>query len=141
MRYLASVMRFVVIGIIYIILYRIVKTMYLDMRSVRNREEEVQDFALELLDCPDSIELNKGSVYPVRDVINIGRKDDNHLVLNDPFISSYHASLFVDNGRLILRDLNSTNGTLKNGKKIKGDIELSIGDELKLGRILFKVIG
>lgn len=141
MRYLASAMRFVVILIIYVILYRIVKTMYLDMRSVRNREEETQDFALELVDYPDSIELNRGSVYPVRDMINIGRKDDNHLVLNDPFISSYHASLFVEEGKLILRDLNSTNGTLRNGKKVKGDVELFIGDELRLGRIIFKVIG
>jgi hypothetical protein len=141
MRYLASVMRFVVIVIIYIILYRIIRTMYLDLKAVRNKEEEEQNFALELLDCPDTVELNRGSVYPVRDIINIGRKDDNHLVLNDPFISSYHASLFVQDGRLVLKDLNSTNGTFKNGRKVKDQVELSDGDEFKVGRILFKVIG
>lgn len=141
MRYLASVMKFVVIAIIYIILYRIVKTMYLDLRAVRNKEEENVDYAIELTDCPDSIDIIRGSVYPVRSAINIGRGEDNQVAVNDPFISNHHASIYIKDDRLFIKDMNSTNGTYKNGIKVNNEEELSDGDVIKIGRLVFKVIG
>lgn len=141
MRYLASVMKFAVIAIIYIILYRIVKTMYLDLRAVRNKEEENVDYAIELTDCPDSIDIIRGSVYPVRSAINIGRGEDNQVAVNDPFISNHHASIYIKDDRLFIKDMNSTNGTYKNGIKVNNEEELSDGDVIKIGRLVFKVIG
>ena len=142
MRYLASVMRFVVIVIMYIILYRIVKTMYLDLRYVKNKDDEEEvDYAIELMDCPESIDIIKGSVYPVHSEINIGRKEDNNVAIDDPFISNYHASLYIKDERLFIKDMNSTNATFKNGKKLRNEEELVNGDVLKIGRLVFKVIG
>lgn len=142
MSYLAKVMRFVVIVIMYIILYRILKTMYLDLRYVKDKEEEEEvDFAIELMDCPESIDIIRGSVYPVHSEISIGRKEDNIVAIDDPFISNYHASLFVKEERLFIKDMNSTNGTFKNGKMVRNEEELADGDVLKIGRLVFKVIG
>lgn len=141
MRSLASVLKYVVIIIIYVVLYRIIKTMYLDLRNVKNKEEEKVDYAIELSDCPESIDIIKGSVYPVHSVINIGRKEDNNVVIDDPFISNHHASIYVVDDRLFIRDMNSTNGTFKNGVKVTEEEELADGDELKIGRLVFKVIG
>lgn len=142
MRYLGSIMKFVVIFIIYIILYRIMKTMYLDFRSVKNKEEvEDVDFAIELTDCPESIDIIRGSVYPIHSLINIGRGEDNQVAVNDPFISNHHASIYVKDDRLFIRDMNSTNGTYKNGIKVNNEAELYNGDILKIGRLVFKVIG
>lgn len=142
MRYLASVMRFVVIAIIYIILYRIVKTMYLDLRAVKSKDEnEDVDYAIELMDCPESIDIIKGSVYPVHSTISIGRNEDNSVIIDDPYISNHHASIYVRDEKLYIRDMNSTNGTFKNGKKVRNEEELADGDVLRMGRLVFKVMG
>ena len=39
----------------------------------------------------------------------IGR--EGHIYLTDPTISKYHAEISINNGKIFLRDLNSTNGT------------------------------
>lgn len=62
-----------------------------------------------------------------RPVINIGRRLDNHLVLDDPHVSRQHAQLRAHRGRYILRDLSSTAGTTVNGHLVKQQ-ELHPGD-------------
>lgn len=141
MRSIASILKFGVIVIIYVILYRIVKTMYLDLRAVKNRSGEKVDYAIELTDCPESIDIIKGSVYPIHTVINIGRKEDNNVAIDDPFISNHHASVYIKDNRLFIKDMNSTNGTYKNGIKVSDEEEITDGDVIKIGRLVFKVIG
>ena len=65
-------------------------------------------------------------------VVNIGRREDNHLVLSDPRVSRLHAQLRVVNGRFVIFDLDSTTGTLVNGRPVKQQ-ELSPGDVILLG--------
>lgn len=51
--------------------------------------------------------------------ITIGRNPANDIIINNPNVSSNHAVIVVDDsGDFILRDLNSTNGTFLNGKRI-----------------------
>ncbi len=52
-------------------------------------------------------------------VINIGRRLDNQLILDDPRVSRTHAQLRVREGRYVLFDLGSTAGTRVNGRSIK----------------------
>ena len=50
----------------------------------------------------------------------IGRNRDNDIVINVAEISSHHATLtLMDDNSYLLEDLNSTNGSFVNGKKIK----------------------
>jgi pSer/pThr/pTyr-binding forkhead associated (FHA) protein len=52
--------------------------------------------------------------------ITIGRNPANDIIINNLNVSSNHALIIIeDSGEIILRDLNSTNGTFVNGKKIK----------------------
>ncbi len=69
-----------------------------------------------------------------RPVINIGRRLDNHLVLDDPHVSRQHAQLRARRGKYILRDLNSTAGTTINGRFIKQE-ELHPGDVVGVASI------
>jgi hypothetical protein len=50
-------------------------------------------------------------------VTNIGRRLDNHLVVDDPRVSRYHAQIRYVRGRFIIFDLNSTGGTYVNGQR------------------------
>ena len=51
--------------------------------------------------------------------IKIGRSSSNDYTLTSPAVSQQHAILTIyDDGRASIKDLNSTNGTFVNGKKI-----------------------
>ncbi|MFQ5923355.1 MAG: FhaA domain-containing protein [Anaerolineales bacterium] len=82
--------------------------------------------------------------YPLdRPLVNIGRRLDNHLVLEDPHISRRHAQLRVRGSRFVIYDLNSTAGMRINGKQVQewvlqpGDVvtlatvQLIYGEDLK----------
>lgn len=143
MEYLTFIIKFIIIGLIYLILIRIIRIIYIDLKGVDVREidESLQRFALEVIDSPDSLSLSIGSVYPLRDETKVGRNKSNDIVINDPFVSSRHVKLFIKDERLFAEDLKSLNGTLLNDTKLSKVQELSNNDELKIGRVLFKVIG
>jgi pSer/pThr/pTyr-binding forkhead associated (FHA) protein len=64
-------------------------------------------------------------------VINIGRRPDNHLVINDPRVSRTHAQIRAIKGCYVLFDLNSTGGTFINSVPVNQHI-LSTGDVISL---------
>ncbi|OGD10554.1 MAG: hypothetical protein A2Y86_02245 [Candidatus Aminicenantes bacterium RBG_13_62_12] len=66
--------------------------------------------------------------------ITFGRGDDNTLPLPDPFCSSHHAALTIDEGRYRIRDLGSKNGVYVNGKRTQGEVEIRSGDEILIGQ-------
>ena len=69
-----------------------------------------------------------------RPLINIGRRLDNHLVLEDPHISRRHAQLRARGYRYVLYDLSSTAGTRVNGKQVQEWV-LRPGDVVTLGTV------
>ncbi len=76
--------------------------------------------------------INGSQVFSLeRPLVHIGRRPDNDLVLDDPRISRLHAQLRANRGRFMLFDLNSTGGTLVNGKRITATI-LYPGDVITL---------
>jgi hypothetical protein len=64
-------------------------------------------------------------------VINIGRKSDSHLAVDDPRVSRAHAQLRAIRGSYVLFDLNSTGGTFVNGERITR-VALKPGDVISL---------
>lgn len=62
----------------------------------------------------------------------IGRSSQCDIVVTDPTVSRRHARLILRDGKWILQDLASTNGSHLNGRRV-GRCELRPGDELYLG--------
>jgi len=63
--------------------------------------------------------VNGSQVFTLeKTVINIGRKSDNELIIDDPRISRQHAQLRATRGRYIIFDLDSTGGTFVNGRRV-----------------------
>ncbi|UCD84220.1 MAG: FHA domain-containing protein [Deltaproteobacteria bacterium] len=75
----------------------------------------------------------EGETYPLNNAeFTIGRGGKNHLIITDPLVSLSHA-LIVPQGELfLLKDRESKNGTLVNGKPIKENT-LKMGDIIKIG--------
>lgn len=75
-----------------------------------------------------------------QELTNLGRKLDNHVVINDPRVSRNHAQIRLIDNQFVLLDLNSTGGTLVNGSKVtksvlySGDIISLAGMEIKFVR-------
>jgi pSer/pThr/pTyr-binding forkhead associated (FHA) protein len=67
--------------------------------------------------------------------ITIGREEDNTIQLNDERVSRFHVKIQEDGGRIILTDLDSTNGTRINGHPVQMRV-LQFGDQLSIGRSL-----
>jgi pSer/pThr/pTyr-binding forkhead associated (FHA) protein len=51
-----------------------------------------------------------GPTYPFGDLLDIGRVDGNVVVAEDPYLSPRHVRIVWTGGKLVLRDLGSTNG-------------------------------
>jgi pSer/pThr/pTyr-binding forkhead associated (FHA) protein len=67
-------------------------------------------------------------------VVNIGRRDDNHLIIEDGRVSRVHAQIRSINGRYIIFDLGSTSGTYVNDQRVNQCI-LYPGDVISLAGV------
>lgn len=65
--------------------------------------------------------------------VTIGREEGNSIQLNDERVSRYHVKIQEDHEKLVLTDLESTNGTKVNGEDIQLRI-LRFGDMITVGR-------
>jgi len=71
--------------------------------------------------------------YPILTTdVRIGRRPFNEVVLDDLTVSGAHAVIVSDDGRRLLRDLDSRNGTVLNGTPIRS-ARLEHGDLIEIG--------
>jgi len=83
-----------------------------------------------------------GMTYELRaDETLIGRNPTTDITLLDDGISREHALILVDEaeGRHVIEDLQSTNGTKVNGKRVRSAI-LAEGDQIQIGQTLFRFV-
>lgn len=84
---------------------------------------------LQVLDGAD-----RGAVFERLDTpLTIGREEGNTIQLNDERISRFHVKIQEDQGKVVLTDLESTNGTRVNGLDTQLRI-LQVGDLIAVGR-------
>lgn len=67
--------------------------------------------------------------------LSIGRLGDNDVQLDEASVSSRHAEIVAQDGAVLLRDLDSTNGTFLNGEQVTGEHPLNEGDEIYFGGV------
>jgi pSer/pThr/pTyr-binding forkhead associated (FHA) protein len=83
---------------------------------------------------------NQGKVLEIKlSQFVVGRDPQCHLRPASQMISKRHCALLQREGKVFLRDFDSTNGTYVNNEQIKGEIELHHGDHLKMGPLMFEV--
>ena len=77
-----------------------------------------------------------GRAYELKvDKTTIGRVDDNSFPIPEGSISSHHCEILLRGTEIVVKDLNSTNGTFINGQQITGEGVLKPGQILRLGQI------
>jgi pSer/pThr/pTyr-binding forkhead associated (FHA) protein len=68
------------------------------------------------------------------DKTTVGRVEGNTFQIAEPSISSHHCEVLLKGSEVVIRDLNSTNGTYINGERITESV-LKPGQVLRLGQI------
>ncbi|MDP2345449.1 MAG: FHA domain-containing protein [Deltaproteobacteria bacterium] len=83
----------------------------------------------------------QGGEYPLpsEKEIVIGRGGELDIVLVEDMVSRKHAKLTTQQGKIVIQDLGSTNGTFVNGEKIKR-ARLKEGDRVLIGTSILKLI-
>src|SRR3954465_6896948 len=71
--------------------------------------------------------------------INVGRVQGNDLMLPKGNVSKRHARLLFRDGRFIVTDLKSTNGTYVNGRKIAQATIVREGDKIYIGDFVLRI--
>jgi len=84
--------------------------------------------------------LDLGKRYTIAQTsVLIGRSSKTDIRIDEDSISRHHALLINDGNRVILRDLDSTNGTYVNDVQIK-ERTLNDSDQIRVGRTIFKFL-
>lgn len=70
----------------------------------------------------------------------VGRLEDNTFQVAEPSVSSHHAEVLLKGNDVVIKDLNSTNGTYVNGEKI-AEAVLPPGQTVRFGTVEFRLEG
>src|SRR5262249_32629285 len=71
--------------------------------------------------------------------VSVGRVQGNHIVLPKGNVSKRHARLLYRDGRFIVTDLNSTNGTYVNRRRIAQATIVREGDRIYVGDFVLRI--
>jgi DNA-binding NtrC family response regulator len=74
---------------------------------------------------------------PVDRPFLLGRAEENDVIVNDRFVSSFHCRIELKAQRWMLIDLKSSNGTQVDGRRVR-DAELTDGARIQLGDVSIK---
>jgi Nif-specific regulatory protein len=73
-------------------------------------------------------------------VVTLGRNRSNTVVLLDKHASRWHAEIVHEDGRWLLRDCGTLNGTRRNGERLQRPTPLMHGDEVRIGDTVLRFL-
>ncbi|PPF45225.1 FHA domain-containing protein [Pseudoclavibacter sp. AY1F1] len=71
--------------------------------------------------------------------LSIGRSGDSDLVIQDDYSSTHHARLLLWNDAWMVQDLDSTNGTYVDGKRVSQPTHVPVGTPVRIGTTTFEL--
>jgi hypothetical protein len=104
-------------------------TMVLDREKLLREKPRAPKAAITVREGDDRRDIVLGS-----DPLAIGRDPQNDITLDDRRVSRKHAEIRLRLGRYTLYDLQSTNGTYVNGRRV-AEVVLADGDRLSIGGV------
>ena len=69
----------------------------------------------------------------------VGRADECDLRPRSKFVSRLHCLISMENGRAVIEDLGSRNGTFVNDERVLYPRELQVGDILGIGHVQYRL--
>ncbi len=104
--------RIALVAILYLFLFVVMKT---GIGLVKGQRKDAAIWCVDVDKGPRNL---RGLHVDMLGPVVVGRSQSSDIVINEPFVSSTHARFTLQGPALVLEDLNSTNGTLVNGRAI-----------------------
>jgi pSer/pThr/pTyr-binding forkhead associated (FHA) protein len=148
-----DLLKYVFLAVLYIFVWRAVKTVYLELRPPAARRPAPPRSHAAAPARPPSrrgrkaphkvavIDGNsqKGKTIDLGPELTIGRAEKCHLMLDDTYVSQVHARIYSRGDSFMVEDLGSTNGTYLNRRRITSPTELQRGDQVKVGKTVLEL--
>lgn len=71
--------------------------------------------------------------------LTIGRSSESGLVIRDDYTSTHHARLLLWNDEWMIQDLDSTNGTFLDGKRVSVPTQVPLDTPIRIGATSFEL--
>ena len=81
----------------------------------------------------------RGRSFPLAEEVTLGRAAGCQITLDDTYISQLHARVYARDGRWLVEDLGSTNGTYLNRQRVSGPMVMQAGDRLQVGNTVLEL--
>lgn len=82
----------------------------------------------------------EGTELPLgREPLTIGRSSESGLIIRDDYTSTHHARLLLWNDEWMIQDLDSTNGTFLDGKRVSVPTQVPLNTPIKIGTTTFEL--
>ncbi len=148
---LLQVWKLVLLGFIYLFFLRVLRAIWANLRATTTPPappSPPQPRPQPPVDTSKGISRLKviqpqekaGLVYELGEELTIGRASGCKINIDDTYVSQLHARIFRRDGKVMIEDLGSTNGTFSNGKKVSAPILLNKGDRVQVGRTVMEAL-
>ena len=129
-------LKLIFVAYIYLFVWQIAKAIAAHVGSRRPRARIRPGSGLTVVRS----DTQTGLRVDVRNPVVLGRSEGADVLIDDAYASEFHLRLVIDTGILSLHDLDSTNGTYVNGKRVTAPLQLNTGDSVQVGKTVMEVI-
>ena len=137
---IADILKYVLVLVVYMFIYSVIKLIYLDITDTRRMENSLVGAIayLKTITIGKDLKYKLFDSYGIRENSVVGSSKKCDVYIKDPYMSKENTHIFLKEGAFYIQDLNSTNGTFVNGKKLATTPKrLKDGDKIKIGDLDF----
>ena len=133
---IANLLKLAFVGMLYLFLWQVARSIGGYLGAGRRTISSGAEAGELVMVRSDS---QAGTRVVVTDSVVIGRSEEADVYLDDPYASTFHMRLTMDEGTMTLADLGTTNGTYVNGRRVITPIRLRTGDSVQVGKTIMEV--
>ena len=130
-----SIIKLLFLAMLFIFLWQVARSVKTHIGS--NPGTKADGFAAEVVVLTGDGEPERVRLRPQGHVF--GRSEDADIPIDDPYASEFHARLGVQDDKVIVHDLGSTNGTYVNGRRVTSPRSVVRGDTVQIGKTILEV--
>jgi hypothetical protein len=132
---LLTLLRLIFLALVYLFVWQVARAIgaHLGLSPIRRNRKPGTRVVVVRSD------VQPGLDFSVTDAVFLGRSPEADIALEDPYASEFHLRLNNREGRLVLTDLGSTNGTYENGRRVTTPVDLNRGDAVQVGKTVMEV--
>jgi hypothetical protein len=132
---LLTLLRLIFLALVYLFVWQVARAIgaHLGLAPIRRKRKSGTRVVMVRSD------QQAGMDFQVTDAVVLGRSPEADIALEDPYASEFHLRLNNRDGKLVLTDLGSTNGTYVNGRRVTTPVDLNRGDAVQVGKTVMEV--